>query len=230
MSNDDATWPVLIRQFTNPQDYTACWQDMKAFTRARTIHTPDEIWLLEHEPVFTLGIRENAGDIHDVGDIPLVKTDRGGLVTYHGPGQIIVYLMLDLRSLGIGLKNLVNALEQVTIDLLNEYGISASRLENAPGVYVDGRKIASIGLRVQHGRTYHGLSLNVDMDLSPYDRIVPCGLSGIKMTDMKTLGALADTHRIGRQFVEVLSSKLGYNAVYDEISQYLTSDKVTSDR
>jgi lipoyl(octanoyl) transferase len=218
MINDDVTRPALIRQFTSLQDYTACWQEMKAFTRARTIHTPDEIWLLEHEQVFTLGIRENAGDIHDTGDIPLVKTDRGGLVTYHGPGQIVVYLMLDLRSLGIGLKKLVNTLEQATIDLLNEYEISASRLENAPGVYVDDRKIASIGLRVQRGCTYHGLSLNVDMDLSPYDRIIPCGLSGIKMTDMKTLGAVADPHRIGRQFVQVLSSRLGYNAVYENRS------------
>lgn len=218
MINDDVTRPALIRQFTSLQDYTACWQEMKAFTRARTIHTPDEIWLLEHEQVFTLGIRENAGDIHDTGDIPLVKTDRGGLVTYHGPGQIVVYLMLDLRSLGIGLKKLVNTLEQATIDLLNEYEISASRLENAPGVYVDDRKIASIGLRVQRGCTYHGLSLNVDMDLSPYDRIIPCGLSGIKMTDMKTLGAVADPHRIGRQFVQVLSSRLGYNVVYENQS------------
>jgi lipoyl(octanoyl) transferase len=218
MINDDVTRSALIRQFTSLQDYTACWQEMKAFTRTRTIHTPDEIWLLEHEQVFTLGIRENAGDIHDTGDIPLVKTDRGGLVTYHGPGQIVVYLMLDLRSLGIGLKKLVNTLEQATIDLLNEYEISASRLENAPGVYVDDRKIASIGLRVQRGCTYHGLSLNVDMDLSPYDRIIPCGLSGIKMTDMKTLGAVADPHRIGRQFVQVLSSRLGYNVVYENRS------------
>ena len=110
MINDDVTGSALIRQFTSLQDYTACWQEMKAFTRARAIHTPDEIWLLEHEQVFTLGIRENAGDIHDTGDIPLVKTDRGGLVTYHGPGQIVVYLMLDIRSLGIGLKKLVNTL------------------------------------------------------------------------------------------------------------------------
>ena len=218
MINDDVTGSALIRQFTSLQDYTACWQEMKAFTRARAIHTPDEIWLLEHEQVFTLGIRENAGDIHDTGDIPLVKTDRGGLVTYHGPGQIVVYLMLDIRSLGIGLKKLVNTLEEATIDLLYEYDLSASRLENAPGVYVDDRKIASIGLRVQRGCTYHGLSLNVDMDLSPYDRIIPCGLSGIKMTDMKTLGAVADPHRIGRQFVQVLSSKLGYNAVYENRS------------
>lgn len=207
---------VLIHQFTSPREYTSCWQEMKALTRARTGQAVDEIWLLEHAPVFTLGIRENADDITDVGDIPLVKTDRGGLVTYHGPGQLIVYLMLDLKRLGVGLKNLVKILEQVTIDLLNKHDITASRLENAPGVYVEGRKIASIGLRVQNGCTYHGLSLNVDMDLSPYDRIVPCGLSGMKMTDMKRLGVTADVAGIGRQFIQVLSSRLGYNVIYDE--------------
>lgn len=212
----ETTGNVLIRQFTSSRDYTACWQEMKAFTQTRTEQTEDEIWLLEHIPVFTLGVRENANDIKSVGDIPLVKTDRGGLVTYHGPGQLIVYLMLDLRRLGLGLKNLVNTLEQATIDLLGKYDITATRLENAPGVYVEGRKIASIGLRVQKGCTYHGLSLNVDMDLSPYDRIVPCGLSGMKMTDMKCLGVLADSYTIGRQFIQVLSRKLGYNAVYDE--------------
>ncbi|MCK5359291.1 MAG: lipoyl(octanoyl) transferase LipB, partial [Gammaproteobacteria bacterium] len=114
-----------MRQFTFPRDYTSCWQEMKAFTGSRTEQTKDEIWLLEHMPVFTLGIRENADDIKDTGDIPLVKTDRGGLVTYHGPGQLIVYLMLDLRRLGLGLKNLVNILEQVTIDLLSKHDITA---------------------------------------------------------------------------------------------------------
>lgn len=217
MGKDYAARPVLIRQYTSSQDYTDRWQKMKVFTQERSTQTPDEIWLLEHEPVFTLGIRENAEDIHELGNIPLVKTDRGGLVTYHGPGQLVVYFMLDLRKLGIGLKSLVYTLEQVTIDLLNEYGLAARRLENAPGVYVNGSKIASIGLRVQHSCTYHGLSLNVDMDLSPYERIVPCGLSGMKMVDMKSLGAQVDTHSIGRQFVQVLSGKLGYNAVYDEI-------------
>lgn len=215
MKNDAGRKPVVIRQFTDPQDYTACWQEMKTFTQSRTTNTADEIWLLEHEPVFTLGIRENADDIRDLGRIPLVKTDRGGLVTYHGPGQKIIYLMLDIKRLGIGLKTLVNTLEQVSIDLLDEFEIAASRLEDAPGVYVSGRKIASIGLRVQKGCTYHGLSLNVDMDLTPYERIVPCGLSGIKMTDMKTLGVSADSQSIGRKFVQMLSSKLGYNAAYE---------------
>ena len=125
--------------------------------------------------------------------------------------------MLDLRRLGTGLKVLVSKLEQVTINLLADYGIQAVRNENAPGVYVDGRKIASIGLRVQRGCTYHGLSLNVDMDLSPFDRIVPCGLTGMKMTDMKTLGVAVDVDTIGRQFIQVLSTTLGYNPVFDDI-------------
>jgi len=126
-------------------------QSMKDFTESRVRGTPDEIWLLEHHPVFTLGIREREEDILDTGDIPVVKSDRGGLITYHGPGQLVIYLMLDLRRLGIGLKALVNTLEQSTIDLLRSYRVEASRLENAPGVYVAGRKIGSIGLRVRRG-------------------------------------------------------------------------------
>lgn len=221
MISDATTRPVFIRQFKNLQEYTCCWQEMKTFTAARTQQTQDEIWLLEHEPVFTQGIRENVDDIHNVGEIPLVKTDRGGLVTYHGPGQLMVYLMLDIKSSGTGLKSLVSTLEQATIDLLSKHRISAARRENAPGVYVEGRKIASIGLRVQHGCTYHGLSLNVDMDLSPYDRIVPCGLSDISMTDMNAEGASTDVPVIGRQFIQVLSRKLGYNSIYDSNSRIL---------
>ena len=217
MNRDETTRPLVIRQFIKPQQYMACWQQMKAFTRARTALVSDEIWLVEHEPVFTLGIRENADDIIDLGDIPVVKSDRGGLITYHGPGQVLIYLMLDLRRLGTGLKALVSTLEQITIDVLADYGIHASTKENAPGVYVDGRKLASLGLRVQRGCTYHGLSLNVDMDLSPFDRIVPCGLAGMKMTDMKTLGVAVDVETIGRQFIQVLSTMLGYNPVFDDL-------------
>ena len=216
MNKVETIRPVVIQQFLKPQDYTVRWLEMKDFTSTRTERSADEIWLLQHEPVFTLGIRENSADIIDPGEIPVVKTDRGGLITYHGPGQIIVYLMLDLRRLGTGLKALVTALEQVTIDLLSEYGIHAARKENAPGVYVDGRKIASLGLRVQRGCTYHGLSLNVDMDLSPFDRIVPCGLVGIKMTDMKRQGVVVDIDLIGRHFIQVLSTALGYNPVFDD--------------
>ena len=216
MTIGEANRQLIVRRFDTIQSYQISWRSMKDFTQSRDKASTDEVWLLEHKPVFTLGIRERAEDIIDSGDIPVVKSDRGGLITYHGPGQLVVYFMLDLRSLGVGLKALVNTLEQVTINLLKEYGISAARLENAPGVYVDGKKIASIGLRIQRGCTYHGLSLNVDMDLSPFERIVPCGLSGIKMTDMKSQGVEADTHHIGRQFVQVLSSKLGYNSVIDD--------------
>jgi len=207
---------LIVRQFTALQSYTDSMQSMQIFTGNREKETEDEIWLLEHHPVFTLGIRERDEDILDTGDIPVVKSDRGGLITYHGPGQLVVYLMLDLRRPGIGLKALVNILEQSTIDLLLKYGIDASRLENAPGVYVAGSKIGSIGLRVQRGCTYHGLSLNVDMDLSPFERIIPCGISEMTMTDMKALGADVGVSLIGRQFIQMLAQKLGYNPVYNE--------------
>lgn len=211
MAISDTSTRLIVRQFDTPQNYLVSWQWMKEFTRSRTKESGDEIWLLEHEPVFTQGIRERAEDIIDSGDIPVVKSDRGGLVTYHGPGQMVAYVLLDLRRSGTGLKALVNTLEQVGIDVLLAQGIDAARKKNAPGIYVDGRKIASLGLRVMHGCTYHGLSLNVDMDLSPYDRIVPCGLSGIQMTDMKELGVNTSLNQIGRDFVQELSNALGYN-------------------
>ncbi len=214
MCKDEATRPLLVRHFNQPQAYTSCWQLMKELTQTRNKEALDELWLLEHEPVYTLGIRERAEDSIETGDIPVVKSDRGGLMTYHGPGQLIIYLMLDLQRLATGLRALVSMLEQVTIDVLTEYDIDATRMENAPGVYVEGRKIASLGLRVQRGFTYHGLSLNVDMDLAPFDRIVPCGLTGMKMTDMKSIGVTADIDQIGRQFIQVFSTTLGYTPAY----------------
>ncbi len=216
MTIGEANSQLIVRQFDAPQSYQSSWLSMKGFTRNRNEVSADEVWLLEHEPVYTLGIRERAEDIIDSGDIPVVKSDRGGLITYHGPGQMVAYVLLDLRRLDTGLKSLVNILEQTAIDLLSTQGIEAARKENAPGVYTNGSKIASIGLRVQHGCTYHGLSLNVDMDLTPFERIVPCGLQGIRMTDMKASGAEADINSIGRQFIQVLSGKLGYNPVYDD--------------
>ncbi|MEA1888983.1 MAG: lipoyl(octanoyl) transferase LipB [Pseudomonadota bacterium] len=217
MTIGEANSQLIVRHFDVPQSYQSSWLSMKDFTRDRHEASADEVWLLEHEPVFTLGIRERAEDIIDSGDIPVVKSDRGGLITYHGPGQMVAYVLLDLRRLDTGLKSLVNILEQTAIDLLSTQGIEAARKENAPGVYTNGSKIASIGLRVQHGCTYHGLSLNVDMDLTPFERIVPCGLEGIKMTDMKAVGAETDINSIGRQFIQVLSSKLGYNPVFDDL-------------
>lgn len=202
---------LIVRQFNSPQDYQSCWQSMKDFTQSRDDATADEVWLLEHPPIFTQGIRDASHDLLDTGDIPVLKTDRGGLVTYHAPGQLIVYLMLDLRRLGTGLRELVNILEQVVIDLLSTCAIEATRRKDAPGVYVDGRKIASLGLRVQRHCTYHGVSLNVDMDLKPFEQIVPCGLSDIKMIDMKSLGVARDIGDMSRHFVQVLSRRLGYN-------------------
>ncbi len=207
---------LIVRQFNARQDYTHCWQKMKHFTAARGEKTNDEVWLLQHEPVFTLGIRETADEILNSRDIPVVKSDRGGLVTYHGPGQLIVYLLLDLRRMDTGLKALINSLEQAAIDLLSEYGINASRMANAPGVYVSGKKIASLGLRVQRGCTYHGLSLNVDMDLAPFSEIVPCGLHNMQMTDMREQGVDTGPGEIGRDFVQVLSQALRYTPEYTD--------------
>lgn len=224
MNSDDAARLLRVRLFKEPEEYSDCWQSMKQFTESRQADSLDEVWLLEHKPVFTLGIRERAEDCIDTGDIPVVKTDRGGLITYHGPGQLLIYLLLDLRRLGAGLKSLVNILEQSSIDVLREYGIQAVRMENAPGVYVNGSKIASLGLRVQRGCTYHGLSLNVDMDLSPFERIVPCGLAGIKMTDMKALGVTVGIDAIGRRFVQLLSKTLRYNCIFDEPGESLRND------
>ena len=161
---------------------------MRRFTEARTEETPDEFWWLEHEPVFTTGLRRSRHLLLQETSIPVIETDRGGLITYHGPGQLIFYPLLDLRRLSIGVRQLVSALEGAVIDLLSQYAIRASSRREAPGVYVEGRKIASIGLRISRGCSYHGLALNVDMDLEPFKKIIPCGLEGIEVTQLADLG------------------------------------------
>jgi lipoyl(octanoyl) transferase len=160
---------------------------MRAFTAARDANTPDELWLLQHPPVFTLGQAGRREHILDAGGILVIQTDRGGQVTYHGPGQLIVYLLFDLRRAGIGVKHLVHLLEQVVIDLLAGLGINALSRLDAPGVYVDGAKIAALGLRVRQGSSYHGLALNVDMNLEPYRRINPCGFPKLRVTQIADL-------------------------------------------
>ena len=166
-------------------DYEPTWQAMLAFTVARSAETPDEIWIVEHPPVFTLG---QAGKpehlLHDVG-IPLVKIDRGGQITYHGPGQVVLYLLLDLQRMKIKVRELVTAIEQAVIDFLATYEVKAERLAGAPGVYVGDAKIAALGLKIKNGCSYHGLSLNVDMDLSPFAAINPCGYAGLKVVQTK---------------------------------------------
>jgi lipoyl(octanoyl) transferase len=166
-------------------DYAATFAAMQEFTAARTADTADELWLCEHPPVFTQGLSGKPEHLlRDIG-IPVVQIDRGGQITYHGPGQIVAYLLFDLRRSTITVRGLVNRIEQAVIDLLADYGVAAERREGAPGVYVDGAKIAALGLRIKHGCSYHGVSLNVDMDLAPYAAINPCGYAGMAVTQLR---------------------------------------------
>ena len=165
-------------------DYQPTWHAMQRFTDTRGADTPDEIWLLEHAPVFTQGQAGKAEHVLFPGDIPVVQVDRGGQVTYHGPGQLVAYLLLDVRRSGMGVRELVSRIERSLIDLLASYGVNANAKPDAPGVYVDGAKIASLGLRIRNGRSFHGLALNVDMDLQPFQRINPCGYAGMAMTQL----------------------------------------------
>jgi len=181
---------------------------MQAFTATRTADTPDEIWLLQHPPLFTLGMAGKSEHLlNDIG-IPVVAIDRGGQVTYHGPGQIVIYLLLDLRRRGYGIKELVRRMEQAIIDLLAEYGIAAERMAGAPGVYVAGAKIGALGLRVKNGCTYHGLSLNVDMDLTPFQAINPCGYAGMAVTQISDRGAGTSVQQTGEALLASLLRQL----------------------
>ena len=169
------------------QKYTLTWEEMVTFTNTRTVDTPDELWLLEHDSVFTQGLTGKSENLLVETDILVIQSDRGGQITYHGPGQLIVYCLIDIKRLGIGVKKMVSLIEQSIIDLLEDYSISSHKISGAPGVYVNGSKIAALGLKVRHGRTYHGLSLNIDMDLSPYKLINPCGFKDLNVTQMSNL-------------------------------------------
>ena len=169
-------------------DYEPVWRAMQAFTKARDDATADELWFVEHPPVFTLGLAAKPEHVLDAGAIPVVRIDRGGQVTYHGPGQLVAYALLDLRRAGYGVKELVRRLEQSVIDLLAGYRVEGARQAGMPGVYVGGAKIAAIGLRVSRGCTYHGIALNVDADLAAFSRINPCGYPGLAATRLADLG------------------------------------------
>ncbi|NOX77147.1 MAG: lipoyl(octanoyl) transferase LipB [Gammaproteobacteria bacterium] len=190
------------------RDYPDVWHDMQRFTDTRTPDTRDEIWVLEHPPVFTLGLNGKPEHILDPGDIPVVKCDRGGQVTYHGPGQLIIYLLLNLRRRELGVKTLVREIEQAIIDLLQDNGIHGQRREGAPGIYVDDAKIAALGLRVRRGCCYHGLSFNVDMDLEPFSRINPCGFAGLKITQLHDLQPCTDFEHINDALLQQLEQQL----------------------
>ena len=169
-------------------DYEPLWHDMQQFTETRSSLTPDEIWFTEHPPVFTLGLNASREHLLTPGDIPVIQVDRGGQVTYHGPGQLMIYPLLDLKRAGLGVRDLVTGLEQTVVDLLADFDIEAASRKDAPGVYVQRRKVASIGLRVRRGGSYHGMALNIDMDLKPFSRINPCGFSDLEVTNLAALG------------------------------------------
>ena len=189
-------------------DYEPTFQAMQDFTATRTAETPDELWVVEHPPVYTLGQAGKPEPIlRDIG-IPLVKIDRGGQVTYHGPGQVVIYLLLDLPRLKIKVRELVTTIEQAVIDLLAEYSVTAERRDGAPGVYVGDAKIAALGLRIRNGCSYHGVSLNVDMDLSPFDAINPCGYAGLRVIQTKDLNIPLTAHEAGEQLSQYLLQQL----------------------
>ena len=206
---------VIIRRL-GQVEYEATWQAMREFTDRRTADTPDEIWLLQHPPVYTLGFNAKHGEFDNPQGIPLVRTDRGGDITYHGPGQLVAYILMDLRRRNWGIKGLVAALEQSVIDLLWHYGIEGMRRSGAPGIYVADRKIAQLGLRVRRGASYHGLSLNVAMDMAPFRRIHPCGYQGLETIDLAGLlpeGEITQNMAdVDNQLTRNLLRNLGYNA------------------
>ena len=191
---------IVIRKL-GLTEYRPVWRAMQEFTDSRDELTADEIWFTEHRPVFTLGLNASREHVLAPGDIPVVQIDRGGQVTYHGPGQLMIYPLIDLRRANIGVRPLVTALEQSVVALAADYGIAAASRADAPGVYVDGIKLASIGLRIRRGASLHGMALNVDVDLEPFSRINPCGYKDLSVTDLARLGADADLDRVQQKLL-----------------------------
>ena len=189
-------------------DYEPVWRAMQAFTKARDDATPDELWFVEHPPVFTLGLAAKPEHVLDAGAIPVVRIDRGGQVTWHGPGQLVAYVLVDLKRAGYGVKELVRRLEQSVIDLLAEYAVEGARQAGMPGVYVAGAKIAAVGLRVSRGCTYHGISLNVDADLAAFARINPCGYPGLAATRLADLGVRDTIQAVQQRWQSRLAASL----------------------
>ncbi len=199
---------VLVRDLSRTS-YEPVFADMRAFTDARTAETVDEFWLTEHAPVFTQGQAGKAEHLLMPGDIPVVQSDRGGQVTYHGPGQIVGYLLFDLRRMGLSVRDLVSGIENTMITLLEGYGITAAARSDAPGVYVNGAKIGSLGLRVRRGCSYHGLALNVNMDLEPFSRINPCGLTDMSVTQVSDLGGPQQMDVVRQDLLDSLAATYG---------------------
>ena len=199
----------MIVRSLGRQEYEPLWRKMQQFTDERGSDTPDEIWFTEHSPVFTLGMNASRDHLIAPGNIPVVQVDRGGQVTYHGPGQLMVYPLIDLKRARLGVRDLVTALEQCVVDLVAGLGIAAASRKDAPGVYVDGTKIASVGLRVRRGASYHGMALNIDVDLEPFSRINPCGFSDLAVTDLRALGVDEERDAIRDNVLKHLLAHLG---------------------
>ena len=207
--------PAIAASFAPPllkwlgrQPYEPIWRAMQALTDTRGPDTPDEVWLLEHDPVYTLGMNADRSHVLAAGDIPVVQIDRGGQVTYHGPGQLVVYPLIDVRRAGLGVRDLVTALERAAIEHAAGHGIRAECRADAPGVYVDGAKLASVGLRIRRNGSYHGLALNVAMDLEPFGRINPCGYAGLRMTQLADLGVRTTPQNMATEFASILVRRI----------------------
>ncbi len=198
----------LIFRDMGMQLFSHVWEDMQRFTDDRHEHTQDEIWFVEPPPIYTLGLNADPAHILKAGNIPILKIDRGGQVTYHGPGQLIVYVMVDLQRSGSSIRSLVQALETAVISAVSKYGVEAYARRDAPGVYVSGQKLAAIGLRVRRSCTYHGLSVNVDMDLSPYQGINPCGFEDLEVTQLRNLNVKVDMLKLQKDMEAALKKAL----------------------
>jgi lipoyl(octanoyl) transferase len=203
--NDTA---IHLRRLPGLQPYEPVWRAMQAYTADRDADSADEIWLLQHQPVFTLGRNAKPEHLLATGDIPVIQVDRGGQVTYHGPGQLVAYLLIDLRRRHMGVRDIVSAMENAVIGVLADYGLEAAARPDAPGVYVDGAKIAALGLRVRQGRSYHGLSLNLDMELEPFGRINPCGYAGMPVTQLSELLGTLDWTEVEKRLLRQLQKHL----------------------
>jgi lipoyl(octanoyl) transferase len=190
------------------QDYETTWQNMQRFTQERNTESADELWTVEHFPVYTLGLNGKREHLLDTGSIPVINTDRGGQVTYHGPGQLVIYTLLDISRLKINIRQLVTILEQAMISTLAKYGVIAVSRTDAPGVYVNDKKIGSIGLRIKKNYSYHGLSLNNDMDLRPFDHINTCGYSNLKVTQLTDLGVTVSTNHLANSVIQAITAAL----------------------
>lgn len=204
---------LTVKMLHGLQPYEQTWHAMQSFTDERTDQTEDEIWILQHEPVFTQGQAGKAEHILAPGEIPVVNVDRGGQVTYHGPGQLVVYLMLDIQRINIGPRELVTLIENALIQTLARYDVKASTRSDAPGVYVEEAKIASLGLRIRKGRSFHGLSLNLDMDLEPFNRINPCGHKDLKMVQLKDYEPDVALERVAGCLINEIQSVFGYDEI-----------------